>query len=578
MFSRATSLYDRQSYSSARSVYEELLEDPENNHASQDCVFNIASCWASEGMFEKAISIISKIEDSPSGDLQYNKALCFYKLSNLPEALNEVEVCVEKCQKRYMELVLTAEHDELERHTKLQESCLIEALNLKAAILSKLNENRWLPVRQCLDRVPLDNQELLDSVTLHNQAICDHSIDTDASIDKLSFLCNLLDQSTQEDSDKDNGATVFIPDEVFINLLLLYSQTGYSEIGLEFLKKNRDQIEKVASKELIQFISAQLERHIVCSDEVVYSKFDKLLGNLIELVQMKDEKRKSDEERERTIELILSVVTYQGSILWDNGYYQLLEGLLLKVKPVLSDNELWKTNFAHAVFMQDTRYDECNQLYEDLVVSDSLLNVDADILSNLCVSYVLTGQNSDAEALIKNVESEELQLSDNQDHSGLNRLYLAGESIGDESEADAGDRSEKPFSHLCQINLCIGTLYCVKYNYKFGLTRMFKSLEPLETKLNGNNWFYVKKCILALLDGQCKQMLWANDDTLNQVVSFLIQCERYGVLVEANKLDLPISSANKLIDRDYLDQFHKQNSVSSEARHLRSIVLSLLHD
>ena len=32
--------------------------------------------------------------------------------------------------------------------------------------------------------------------------------------------------------------------------------------------------------------------------------------------------------------------------------------------------------------------------------------------------------------------------------------------------------------HLCIINLVIGTLYCTKGNFEFGISRIIKSLEP----------------------------------------------------------------------------------------------------
>lgn len=53
--------------------------------------------------------------------------------------------------------------------------------------------------------------------------------------------------------------------------------------------------------------------------------------------------------------------------------------------------------------------------------------------------------------------------------------------------------------HLCIVNLVIGTLYCSKTNYDFGVGRIIKSLEPLQKKLNTDTWFYAKRCFLALL-------------------------------------------------------------------------------
>lgn len=61
--------------------------------------------------------------------------------------------------------------------------------------------------------------------------------------------------------------------------------------------------------------------------------------------------------------------------------------------------------------------------------------------------------------------------------------------------------------HSCIINLVIGTLYCCKGNYAFGLSRVLRSLDPLPTKLNVDTWHYAKRCIVALLDHMTKQMV-----------------------------------------------------------------------
>lgn len=38
--------------------------------------------------------------------------------------------------------------------------------------------------------------------------------------------------------------------------------------------------------------------------------------------------------------------------------------------------------------------------------------------------------------------------------------------------------------HLCIVNLVIGTLYCSKNNYDFGVGRIIKSLEPIQKKVH----------------------------------------------------------------------------------------------
>jgi tetratricopeptide repeat protein 30 len=83
--------------------------------------------------------------------------------------------------------------------------------------------------------------------------------------------------------------------------------------------------------------------------------------------------------------------------------------------------------------------------------------VQAIVLANLCVSYIMTSQNEEAEELMRRIEKEE--------------------------EKVAYSDSEKKTFHLCIVNLVIGTLYCAKQNYEFGISRIMKSLEPYEKKV-----------------------------------------------------------------------------------------------
>lgn len=68
------------------------------------------------------------------------------------------------------------------------------------------------------------------------------------------------------------------------------------------------------------------------------------------------------------------------------------------------------------------------------------------------------------------------------------------------------DPSKRSF-HFCIVNLVIGTLYCVKGNYEFGIARIIKSMEPESKKLETDTWFYAKRCFLALFEGVAKHMI-----------------------------------------------------------------------
>ena len=59
--------------------------------------------------------------------------------------------------------------------------------------------------------------------------------------------------------------------------------------------------------------------------------------------------------------------------------------------------------------MQDNKFREAIRYYEPFVRSqmDDLLDITAIVLANLCVSYIMTSQNADAEEMMKCVEKEE---------------------------------------------------------------------------------------------------------------------------------------------------------------------------
>lgn len=59
--------------------------------------------------------------------------------------------------------------------------------------------------------------------------------------------------------------------------------------------------------------------------------------------------------------------------------------------------------------MQDNKYREAIRYYEPIVKKnqDTLLNLTAIVIANLCVSYIMVNQNEDAEELMRKLEKEE---------------------------------------------------------------------------------------------------------------------------------------------------------------------------
>jgi hypothetical protein len=94
--------------------------------------------------------------------------------------------------------------------------------------------------------------------------------------------------------------------------------------------------------------------------------------------------------------------------------------------------------------------------------------------------------------------------------------------------AGAGGAAKKPIFHLCIINLVIGTLYCSKGNYEFGVSRILKSLEPLDRKLGPDTWYYAKRCFVALAEVMAKHMITLRDAVVNDILSFLEEADKAG--------------------------------------------------
>jgi tetratricopeptide repeat protein 30 len=147
----------------------------------------------------------------------------------------------------------------------------------------------------------------------------------------------------------------------------------------------------------------------------------------------------------------------------------------------------------------------------------------------------MTSQNELAEELMRKIEKEE--------------------------EKQALEDPTKRYYHLCIVNLVIGTLYCAKGNFEFGITRIIKSLEPFNKKLGSDTWFYAKRCFVALYDALTKHMMTIKDSIFLEILEFFDQCDVYGRTIPA-RVD-PLSSAED------------KNSVSYEARYLKSLYLRL---
>lgn len=267
-----------------------------------------------------------------------------------------------------------------------------------------------------------------------------------------------------------------------------------------------------------------------------------------------------DLDLERIIRLLMRCMEGLSQHNLSHGQCQMLESILNEHKSKiieLSDELQWTKNMAHVLFLMDTRFADCLKLYESILIDGEqeglLLKNEPQLLSNLCVSYILTGRNRDAEELIKDVERAAEVSS-----GGLSQQPLYEDRDQDSSQQITCD-------HLTHLNMAIGTLYCVKNNYDFGLTRLLKSLEPVDKKLTSESWAQAKRCILSALDRHCKQLIHLRDELLEEMVTFLMKCEAIGIHITTSNPKEKVTEVGK-------------NSVTCEARHLRALLLAIIHD
>ncbi|KAG9509857.1 Cleft lip and palate transmembrane protein 1 [Fragariocoptes setiger] len=581
--------YLRKDYATARTWFSRL--GPSNLERD----FNLAALLYHQEKYESAIQSYESITramntDRASNEILYNIALNYYRLERYEECLKCLDEIIERGIRDHPELNVGLRTDGI--HTKsvgnsrvLAESALIEALNLKFAVQYRNGDIE--DSQKSLTDMPLRNLNELDPVTLHNQAIlfCSYK-EIEESYDKLQYLL----------SQKFVGAEC--PDETFPNLLIICCQNQLYDIASELMTDNSDLAYQCLSEDLYDFLQAIISQQTSCDE--AYSKFDFLLerqiGRLRKLEKLRDnnsEFKSSNDggEYERHLNYGVQILMSQAKILWDMQYYEAIEKLFRKTAMFFCNQSIWKINVTHAMYMQDTKYKQAAEFYEQFVKDnyDNLLAVDPMILANLCVSYVLTGQNEDAEELMRRIENEELKLTKQQNNqrsqSAIAKQTLIStkcEQIDDYDDVldnffdKVNQRSEayQPL-HFCIINLVIGTLYCVKFNYEFGLNRVMKSLEPLSDKLNADTWFYTKRCILSMCEQMVKQTVVISDSVMRQCIDFLIECEKIGLKLKAS---LAPQFAAPRSSNGNVDSLQQVKTITFEARHLRWLLIKILYE
>ncbi|CAH1273720.1 intraflagellar transport protein 70A-like isoform X1 [Branchiostoma lanceolatum] len=541
--------YGEEDLSGAKSLVEQgPSEDPDTD-------INLGCLLYKEGRYEEACHKFTTAMQilGYKADLSYNIALCYYSMRQYAPALKHIADIIERGIRDHPELSVGMTTEGIDVRSVgntliLHETALIEAFNLKAAIEHQL-KNLSAPAgeaairihdeaaKEALTDMPPRAEEELDPVTLHNQALMNMDNNPTQGFEKLQFL---LQQNP-------------FPPETFGNLLLLYIKYEYYDLAADVLAENAHLTYKYLSPTLYDFMDAV----ITCqtAPEEAYRKLDemaskqtdqlrKLTKQVQEARQNHDDEsvKKTVNEYDEALERYIPILMAQAKIYWDLENYSQVEKIFRKSVEFCNEHEMWRLNVAHVLFMQESKFKEATGFYEPIVKKhyDNILHVSAIVLANLCVSYIMTSQNEEAEELMRKIEKEEEQV--------------------------AYDDPDKKIYHLCIVNLVIGTLYCAKGNYEFGISRVIKSLEPYNKKLGTDTWFYAKRCFMSLLENMAKHMIMLRDSIVQESIQFLEHCEAYGKDVPA-VVEQPLEE----------EPMHEgRNTVTFEARLLKALFLELL--
>jgi len=498
MLLQAAISYEQDEVQLARSILDQCSPDAEERQ-----VFEGALLWK-EKKFADAMKQFTDAMNTAGyqPDLAYNIALCYYSMKQYGPALKHIAEIIERGVRDHPELSVGAlaegagglQARSVGNTGVLKETALVEAFNLKAAIEYMMKNQE--AARDALNDMPPRDESELDAVTLHNQALMEMDEKPTEGFRKLNFLLH------QHPS----------PPETFVNLLLLYCKYGYYDLAADILAENADLTYKCMNPQDYEFLDALILGQ--SQPEEAYRRFDELSAKHIEALRrgtknIQDARRQRDQnavkkylnEFDEALSKYIPVLMGQAKIYWDMEHYSMVEKIFRQSAEFCSEDESWKLNVAHIFFMQE-KFKECIRYYEPFVRkhNDNLLGVTAIILANLCVAYVMTSANEEAEELMRLVEKEEEKVAD----------------------------PAKPVYHLCIINLVIGTLYCAKGNYEFGISRIIKSLEPYDRKIGVDTWYYAKRCFLALGETLGKNMLLLKDEAFDDIIAFFDAASQVG--------------------------------------------------
>lgn len=407
---------------------------------------------------------------------------------------------------------------------ELHESALVEAYNLKAAIALKLGDAAG--AAEALADMPPRREAELDPVTLHNSALVSlGSLDWGGGGGGLAAAATVAAPADPSSAFAKLAYLVAhppFPNEAFGNLLLLYVRAGAYDLAADVMAENAALTLRSLPADLYDLLDASIVAQTSASEAA--RKFGALAARHADALRRLLARAaasggagaaSSPAAAAALLDRYLAALLGAARVQWERGAYAAVERLFRASADLASEHDTWRLHVAHTFFMQAGRQREAIRYYEPLVRArwGRLLAVAPAVLANLCVCYVLAAQNDEAEELMQRLEAEE------------------------EEEAAAAAAGAPPPLHLAIVNLVIGTLYCTKGNYDFGVTRVLRALEPVPVKLSADTWYYAKRCLLALAEATAKHLAAPRDDILDAIVACLQAVERAGARMPAAAAD-----------------------------------------
>ena len=416
--------------------------------------------------------------------LVYNTAVCDYQLGNFTVAVASMDQLISKVPK---DIIITRD-GLINSSEALKNSCIVEAFNLNAAANFKLGDVAIC--REILSSMPKRSEEELDAVTLHNQAIFSAFENPSEAVSKLDHLLTLESK----------------PSETLANFLIICLRVNSFDLAADALGTYPGLASQLSldfldfSEAVVLCVSAPEDATRKLSD--LSRKLESQLAKAAAAIQDSRGSHNPDELRNKVAAYdalagkLLPVVMWKAKVYWEKKDYPSADQILREYIDFFADEDCWKINIAHVLFMQE-RFPEAVQFYEPIVQASaaSILSLPSLLVANLCVSYVLTNQNSKAEDIMRQINVAEQKLSTNPKVSS--------------------------WFHLCTVNLVIGNLYCCRGNYDFGINRVIKAFDPIDRKLGSETWLYAKRCLMSYAGQVASRLILAKDETVLEVHKFL---------------------------------------------------------